>query len=102
MLTTVRRDGEQSSVGEIQTILNFQFLITSPTTLLVNDSSHLRPMPRRRARGFRGRLLCNAGRDGARAEPSLAAVPERDRSRRLVLIRTALRGRGVDSKTQKF
>jgi arachidonate 15-lipoxygenase len=41
MPTTVRRDGEQPSVGEIQNILNFQFLITAPSTLLVSDVSHL-------------------------------------------------------------
>lgn len=41
MPTTVRRDGVQPSVGEIQNILNFQFLITAPSTLLVSDVSHL-------------------------------------------------------------
>ena len=41
MPTTVRRDGLQPSVGEIQNILNFQFLITAPSTLLVSDVSHL-------------------------------------------------------------
>jgi hypothetical protein len=41
MPTTVRRDGVQPSVGEIQNILNFQFLITAPSTLLVWDVSHL-------------------------------------------------------------
>jgi arachidonate 15-lipoxygenase len=39
--TTVRRDGVLPSVGEVQNIVNFQFLITSPTTLLVSDVSHL-------------------------------------------------------------
>jgi hypothetical protein len=41
MPTTVRRDGTQPSVGEIQNILNFQFLITAPSTLLISDVSHL-------------------------------------------------------------
>jgi hypothetical protein len=41
MPTTVRRDGVQPSVGEIQNIVNFQFLITAPTTMLVSDVSHL-------------------------------------------------------------
>ena len=41
MPTTVRRDGTQPSVGEIQNILNFQFLISAPSTLLVSDVSHL-------------------------------------------------------------
>jgi hypothetical protein len=41
MPTTVRRDGVQPSVGEIQNTLNFQFLITAPSTLLVSDVSHL-------------------------------------------------------------
>jgi len=31
----------QPSVGEIQNIVNFQFLITAPTTLLVSDVAHL-------------------------------------------------------------
>jgi hypothetical protein len=41
MPTTVRRDGVQPSVGEIQNIVNFQFLITAPTTLLVSGVAHL-------------------------------------------------------------
>jgi arachidonate 15-lipoxygenase len=41
MPTTVRRDGVQPSVGEIQNIVNFQFLITAPSTLLISDVSHL-------------------------------------------------------------
>ena len=41
MPTTVRRDGVQPSVGEIQNIVNFQFLITARTTLLLADVSHL-------------------------------------------------------------
>jgi hypothetical protein len=41
MPTTVRRDGVQPSVGEIQNIVNFQLLITAPTTYLVDDVSHL-------------------------------------------------------------
>lgn len=41
MPTTVRRDGVQPSVGEIQNIVNFQLLITAPTTYLVDDASHL-------------------------------------------------------------
>ena len=41
MPTTVRRDGVQPSVGEIQNIVNFQLPITAPTTSLVDDASHL-------------------------------------------------------------
>jgi arachidonate 15-lipoxygenase len=41
MPPTVRRDGVQPSVGEIQNVVNFQFLITAPTTLLVSHISHL-------------------------------------------------------------
>ncbi len=41
MPTTVRRDAIGQSVGEVQLTLNFHFLITSPTTLLLDDISHL-------------------------------------------------------------
>ena len=59
MPTTVRRDGVQPSVGEIQNILNFQFLITAPSTLLVSDVSHLAldPAAAEIMRGFRTSLL---------------------------------------------
>lgn len=39
--TTVRLDGGQQSVGEVQNIVNFQLLIATPTSLLLNDVSHL-------------------------------------------------------------
>jgi arachidonate 15-lipoxygenase len=39
--TNVRGDGVGQSVGEVQLTLNFQLLITSPTTLLLHDFSHL-------------------------------------------------------------
>ena len=59
MPTTVRRDGVQPSVGEIQNIVNFQFLITAPTTLLVSDVSHLAldAQAAEIMRGFRRSLL---------------------------------------------
>jgi len=41
MPPTVRRDGMGQSVGEVQLTLNFQFLITSPATLLLHDISQL-------------------------------------------------------------
>ncbi len=39
--TTVRQDGQGQLIGELQMTLDFQLLITSPTTLLLNDVSHL-------------------------------------------------------------
>ena len=39
--TTVREDGLPQSVGEVQLVMNFQFLITSPATLLLDDVSHM-------------------------------------------------------------
>lgn len=41
MPTTVRQDGRQQSVGEVQNTINFQLLIATPTTLLLADNSHL-------------------------------------------------------------
>ena len=41
MPTTVRRDGKQQSVGQVQNVVNFQLLIATPTSLLLNDISHL-------------------------------------------------------------
>ena len=41
LTTTVRRDGEQQSVGQVQNIVNFQLLIATPTSLLMNDIAHL-------------------------------------------------------------
>lgn len=41
MPTTVRRDGAQQSVGQVQNVVNFQLLIATPTSLLLNDVSHL-------------------------------------------------------------
>ena len=41
MPTTVRRDGAQQSVGQVQNIVNFQMLIATPTSLLLDDISHL-------------------------------------------------------------
>jgi len=59
MPTTVRRDGVLPSVGEVQNIVNFQFLITSPTTLLTSDASHLAldEPAAEIMRGFRRNLL---------------------------------------------
>jgi hypothetical protein len=56
MPTTVRRDGVQQSVGQVQDIVNFQFLITAPTTLLVADHSHI-------ALDSAGAAIMNAFRD---------------------------------------
>jgi lipoxygenase len=39
--TGVRRDGKQQSVGEVQNIINFQLLIATPTTFLLDDHSHV-------------------------------------------------------------
>jgi hypothetical protein len=41
MPTTVRLDGAQQSVGQVQDIVNFQLLIATPTSLLLSDISHL-------------------------------------------------------------
>ena len=41
MPTTVRKDGVAPSVGEVQMTLDFQYLITSQTTVLLYDMSHL-------------------------------------------------------------
>ena len=41
MPTTVRLDGAQQSVGQVQDIVNFQLLIATPTSLLLTDISHL-------------------------------------------------------------
>jgi hypothetical protein len=41
MPTTVRQDGAQQSVGQVQNIVNFQMLIATPTSLLLDDVSHL-------------------------------------------------------------
>jgi hypothetical protein len=41
MPTTVRQDRRPQSVGEVQCVVNFQFLICSATSLLVNDFSHV-------------------------------------------------------------
>jgi hypothetical protein len=70
MPTTVRRDGQQPSVGEIQNILNFQFLITAPSTLLVSDVSHLAldEPAAEIMRGFRRSLL--ALQDEMERQPS--------------------------------
>jgi hypothetical protein len=70
MPTTVRRDGVLPSVGEVQNIVNFQFLITSPTTLLVADASHLAlDAPAAEImRGFRRSLL--ALQDEMERQPS--------------------------------
>jgi len=59
MPATVRRDGLPPSVGEIQNIVNFQLLITAPTTLLVDDVSHLAldAGAAEIMRGFRRQLL---------------------------------------------
>ena len=63
MPTTVRRDGVLPSVGEVQNIVNFQFLITSPTTLLTSDASHLAldEPAAEIMRGFRRSLLAWQG-----------------------------------------
>jgi hypothetical protein len=58
MPTTVRKDGVGPSVGEVQMTLDFQFLITSQTTVLLYDMSHL-ALDREAAqimRGFRSKL----------------------------------------------
>lgn len=70
MPTTVRRDGVQPSVGEIQNIVNFQFLITAPSTLLVSDASHiaLDSTAAEIMRGFRASLL--ALQDEMERQPS--------------------------------
>jgi hypothetical protein len=63
MPTTVRRDGIPPSVGEIQNIVNFQLLITAPTTYLVDDASHLAldAGAAEIMRGFRRSLLALQG-----------------------------------------
>jgi hypothetical protein len=66
----VRRDGIPPSVGEIQNIVNFQLLITAPTTYLVDDASHL-ALDKGAAeimRGFRRSLL--ALQDEMERQPS--------------------------------
>jgi hypothetical protein len=70
MPTTVRRDGTQPSVGEIQNIVNFQLLITAPTTYLVDDVSHLAldSGAAEIMRGFRRNLL--AIQDEMERQPS--------------------------------
>ena len=39
--TTVRKDGLPQSVGEVQNVMNFQFLISSATNRLMSDLTHL-------------------------------------------------------------
>jgi hypothetical protein len=41
MPTTVRQDGSGQPIGEVQMTLDFQLVITSPATLLLDDISHL-------------------------------------------------------------
>lgn len=57
--TGVRRDGRQQSVGEVQNIVNFQLLIATPTTFLLDDQSRLALDAHGRAvmQQFRGDLL---------------------------------------------
>jgi hypothetical protein len=59
MPTTVRRDGRQQSVGEVQNTINFQLLIATPTTFLVADNSRLAldGTAAEIMRGFRRELL---------------------------------------------
>ncbi len=54
MPTTVRQDGSQQSVGEVQNIVNFQLVIATPTSHLLSDISYL--ALDRRAAGIMGRL----------------------------------------------
>ncbi|MCA1675130.1 MAG: hypothetical protein LC799_24050, partial [Actinobacteria bacterium] len=39
--TTVRKDGVAQSLGEVQSVLNFQIIIGSATNRLLNDFTHL-------------------------------------------------------------
>jgi hypothetical protein len=70
MPCTVRRDGLPPTVGEIQNIVNFQLLITAPTTLLVDDVSELAldAGAAEIMRGFRRNLL--AMQDEMEHQPS--------------------------------
>lgn len=57
--TSVHRDGTQQTVGEVQCAVNFQYLITARTTLMMDDFSHLAldDGARRVMRDFRQSLL---------------------------------------------
>jgi hypothetical protein len=58
MPTTVRQDGSGQPIGEVQMTLDFQLVITSPATLLLDDISHLAldHEAARIMRGFQGNL----------------------------------------------
>ena len=92
MPTTVRQDGRQQSVGEVQNTINFQLLIATPTTLLLADNSHL-ALDARGAeimRAFYRDLVETQRRMEAEPQRVLAAFPCGARGQRVMLNRPHL------------